>query len=82
MAMNPPNPSRRPLPGGRQGGIYSGGKYGYLKADRRKEAAERQAVRDGLTPQQQIDRLDRKLGKDKGAAKERARLAVKIKQAG
>jgi hypothetical protein len=48
----------------------------------RREAAEkRQAARNIMTPQEQLDRLDRMLGKGKGAVKERARLAEIIRKA-
>lgn len=42
------------------------------------EAIERKAYTDTLTPQQRIEVLDRRLGKDQGAVKERARLALKL----
>ena len=42
---------------------------------RRIEAEGRQSVWDDLTPAQQIATLDRRLGKDKGAKKQRARIA-------
>jgi len=41
---------------------------------RREEAIERQVERDKLTPEQQLELLDRRLGKDDGAMKERVRL--------
>ena len=44
------------------------------KKDKRKEAKARQEKYDKLTPQQRLDKLDRKLGKGVGAKKERARL--------
>lgn len=47
---------------------------------RRKSAAERQAARDERSHQEQLERLDRILGKGKGAAKERARLKALIKK--
>lgn len=40
----------------------------------REEAVERQTDYDTLTPQQKLDRLDAKLGKDSGAVKQRLRL--------
>ena len=45
------------------------------KANRREDAVERQAARDALSASEQIARLDKILGKGKGAVKERARLA-------
>jgi len=48
------------------------------KKQRRKEAEERQKAYDNLTTQQKLDRLDKKFGKGKGAAKERARLEKKL----
>ena len=43
-------------------------------AVRRKTATERQTLRNGRTPQQQLEALDKRLGKGKGAKRERARL--------
>lgn len=40
----------------------------------REAAEERQAASAALSPQERLDRLDRKLGKGMGACKERARL--------
>lgn len=74
----PANPSRRRLPSGLQGGIYSGGYYGSTKSLRQEEAAERAKFRSELTPEQQIARLDRRLGVGVGAKQERARLAKQI----
>ncbi len=42
---------------------------------RREDAIERQAARDSLSNSEQIARLDKILGKGKGAVKERARLS-------
>jgi hypothetical protein len=44
------------------------------KKDRQLAAAERQAAYDALSSKERIKRLDRILGKNKGATKERARL--------
>jgi len=44
------------------------------KEKRRDEAQTRQAMRNSLSPKQQLARLDKLLGKDVGATKERARL--------
>ncbi len=48
------------------------------KSTKREEAEERQAEHDKLTPQQKIDKLDRKFGKGIGAKKERAKLQALI----
>lgn len=45
---------------------------------RREEARARQLQRDELTPEEQIARLDARLGAGKGAKKERERLAALI----
>ena len=45
------------------------------KERRQKRAKEQQEFRDSLTPVQQIERLDKRLGVNKGAKKERARLS-------
>ena len=47
------------------------------KETRRKEAIERQAEYDTLTPQQKILALDIRLGGGVGAVKQRAKLALK-----
>jgi ABC-type enterochelin transport system substrate-binding protein len=44
------------------------------KEQRQKEALERQALRDSLTHQQQLEKLDKIFGEGEGAAKERKRL--------
>lgn len=79
-APTTPNPARKSLPSGLQGGIFEGGKYGYLKALRREDARERQEVRDARSPQEQLAVLDRRLAKPgAGVAKrERARLLAEI----
>lgn len=46
-----------------------------LRDARRESALERQAVHDELSVQEKIAKLDARLGKGKGAKKERARLA-------
>lgn len=44
------------------------------------EAKERQDYNDGLTPQQKLEHLDKKLGVGVGAVKQRARLAGLIEK--
>ena len=46
--------------------------------DKQKEAIERNEAWAQLTPEQQIADLDRRLGKDIGAKKQRARIQFKI----
>ena len=46
--------------------------------DKQKEAIERNEAWAQLTPEQQIADLDRRLGKDTGAKKQRARIQYKI----
>ena len=46
--------------------------------DKQKEAIERNEAWAQLTPEQQIADLDRRLGKDIGAKKQRARIQNKI----
>jgi hypothetical protein len=48
------------------------------KQDRRYDAEDRQKHRNGLTASEQLTRLDRRLGKNEGAKKERARLMAKL----
>jgi hypothetical protein len=52
-----------------------------VKQVRAKLAKERAETRNAMSPQQQIDRLDGLLGKEIGATKERARLALQIENA-
>lgn len=60
---------------------YSGGgPRPDLTEIKRKEGAERQEAWSKLTPQQQLDELDRRLGKGVGATKQRARLALVIEK--
>ena len=46
--------------------------------DKQKEAIERNEAWAQLTPEQQIADLDRRLGKDIGAKKQRAKIQYKI----
>jgi hypothetical protein len=48
------------------------------KEDRKKVADSNKAICDSLTPQERIDRLDKRLGKGKGAQKERQKLKERI----
>ena len=45
------------------------------KDRKREEAKVRQAEHDKLTPQQKIDKLDKRFGKGLGAKKERVKLS-------
>ena len=47
---------------------------------RREEAIKRQELRDQLTPEQQLQRLDLLLGNGVGAKRERARLLKQIEE--
>lgn len=76
--MATPNPSRPRLPGGLQGALYRGGFYGSTKSLRQEEAAERAQLRSERSPEQQLAKLDRKLGAGVGAVRERAALAKEI----
>lgn len=46
--------------------------------DKNAEAVERNEHWQGLTPKQKIKALDKRLGKDKGAKRQRERINVKI----
>jgi hypothetical protein len=59
----------------------SRGMFRSRKIERQDEAIERQTFRDNLTNENQIQVLDRRLGKGEGAVKERARLLKKIEKA-
>lgn len=48
------------------------------KERRRAEAEERKLSRESRSLQQQLERLDRMFGKDKGAQKERRKLEKKL----
>ncbi len=48
------------------------------KNQRRIEAEKRQEKRQARSPEQQLELLNNKLGKDQGAKKERARLLKQI----
>lgn len=53
----------------------------HLKEMRRKDAEERQAAYDKLSPKERLARLDAKFGAGKGAKKERAKLAKRLAKA-
>lgn len=53
----------------------------YRKQIRRNNAKQLREKRDGITDQQQLERLDTMFGKGLGAAKERAKLAKRIDDA-
>lgn len=74
----PANPSRRRLPGGLQGPLYHGGYYGSTKSLRVEGVTERTQLRSERTPEQQIAKLDQRLGVGVGAKRERAALAKQI----
>jgi hypothetical protein len=62
----------------RQAAIRTANNNGILAAYRevkQQEAQERLEARQALSPEQQLARLDRRLGRGKGARKERTRLA-------
>ena len=52
------------------------------KQERQKEAKERQELRESLSDQKQLDKLDKMFGKGKGATKERKRLEARIEKGG
>jgi len=52
------------------------------KQERQKEAKERQELRESLSDQKQLDKLDSMFGKGKGATKERKRLEERIAKGG
>lgn len=61
--------------------LYPGesNKYKPHEAEKRRvEASQRQAISNGLTPQEKLDKLDAKFGKGLGAVKERQQLMMLI----
>jgi hypothetical protein len=76
--MNGPNSSRRRLPSGLQGPLYSGGKHGYLHEVKVEESAARTEARSKRSPAEQVALLDLRLGVGVGATKERARLLALV----
>jgi len=52
-----------------------------MRKIKRDEALERQVEWSNLTPKQQLQALDRRLGKDVGAQKQRARIEVQRRNA-
>lgn len=57
---------------------FPGGRFGYRMEARREKAAFLADERAKRSPQDQLALLDRRLGKGKGAAKERKRLRKQI----
>jgi len=51
------------------------------RKNKSEEAVERNTYWAGLTLKQQLQELDRRLGKDEGAVKQRARIEVKRRNA-
>jgi hypothetical protein len=52
-----------------------------IRVEKRQDEADKRAEkRSKLTPKQQLNRLDKKLGKGKGAIRERARLVKQLDQ--
>jgi hypothetical protein len=56
------------------------GRRNKILEQRRARAEERKDARANRTPQEQLALLDQKLGKDKGASRERARLHSQIEE--
>lgn len=64
----------------RRGGNVRNGKCTFPNVRRRQEAAAARALEASQrTPEQQLARLDQAFGQGQGAAKERAKLALRIK---
>lgn len=67
-------------PSGRQNSHTPGGRYGYRLKNRIVRANERQERRNSISDEEQLKRLDVRVGPD-GAKRERARLKTRIKAA-
>ena len=52
----------------------------HFRNERKEKALVRQKVREKMTPQEQLDRLDMLLGKGVGAKRERARLTKQLEK--
>ena len=50
------------------------------KETKRSEAIARQRIYEGLNPVEKLERLDKRLGLNKGAKKERKRLEAQLKE--